>query len=56
MSVDVVSPLLVAFEYPFSEPFFVFVKGEVPVGGLLEYGLGAADGAGGVDEFFGREV
>ena len=55
LAVDVGAPLLVALEDPFAEPGLIVLEREVPVGGLLLDGLGAAELALGVDQLLGAE-
>ena len=57
LAVDIGLPVaLVALENPLAQPGLVLVQGEEPVLGLLQHGLGAAEGALGVDEVGGVEA
>ena len=55
LSVHVIAPFLMAFQNPFAQPRFVFVKRQVPVFGLSHDGLRTADGTLRINQFGRRE-
>ena len=55
LTVDIGTPFLVAFQYPFTEPGLIVLQGKIPVGGLFLYRLCAAQFGMWVDELFRAE-
>ena len=55
LAVDVGAPLLVALQDPLAQPLLIVLQREIPVGGLLLDGRGAAQLAVRVDELLGAE-
>ena len=55
LAIDIGTPLLMALEYPFAEPGFIILQGQIPVGGLLLDGGRAAQLGVGIDKFLGAE-
>src|SRR5574344_149593 len=55
LSIDIRTPVLMAFENPFSQPFLIVLERQIPVPGLLLYWLGAAELALRVDQLVRAE-